>query len=261
MPQTIDKGWRGWFWVLWAVSVLPTVGYALPVEARQPRPAYTLLPAACNPLFTGVETPWQDHEASILCAGAHTSVATARVATSQEVGVEQMPSLEWKTVHETEKLRPIAGVSAGIAFFGTFDGDVSTLNLPLIGTTLLSNSTGFLDLAASVGVGLGGFYTHLSIEFPLYYKYPNFWSLDFTVGTAYNLGFFLEPTWKSTGFWGGGPIVNLELGLFRISTLFAVGIAGEYCAKSFLCDAGPGAFIQLGVAFIESTTGLPSQRE
>jgi hypothetical protein len=122
--------------------------------------------------------------------GAPASIVTAsRVATSQEVGVEQMPSLEWKTVQETEKLRPIAGVSAGIASFGTFDGDV-TLNLPLIGTTLLSSSTGFLDFGAAVGVGFGGFYTHLGIEFPLYYKYPNFWSLDFAMGTAYNLGFF-----------------------------------------------------------------------
>ena len=151
------------------ILVLPTVGYALPVEARQPRPAYTLLPAACNP----VETLWQDYEASMWCTGAPASIATAsRVATSQEVGAEQMPSLEWKAVQETEKLRPIAGVSAGIASFGTFDGDVSTLNLPLIGTTLLSSSTGFLDFGASVGVGVGGFDTHLGIEFPLYYKYP-----------------------------------------------------------------------------------------
>jgi hypothetical protein len=263
MPHTIDSGWRGWCWVLWAVSVLPTVGYALPVEARQPHPVYTLLPAACNPLFAEVETlwHWQDYEASMLCADAHASIATAsRVATSQEVSVEQMPSLEWKTVHETEKLRPIAGVSAGIASFGTFDGDV-TLNLPLIGTTLLSSRTGFLDFGAMVGVGLGGFYVHLGIEFPLYYKYPNFWSLDFTVGTAYNLGFFLEPAWESTGFWRGGPTVNLELGLFRISTVVAVGMAGEYCATSFLCEASPGAYIGLGIALIESTTGLPSQRE
>lgn len=264
MPNTVDNGWRGWCWVLMAVVVLATVWCAPSVEARRPRPAYTLLHAACDSPLDLVNTSWHapDHKEPPPCVGSRASVAAASlVDASQTPGSDQLPALEWKAVHDTEKLRPIAGAHAGIAFFGTFDGEVETLNFPLVGTTLLSSSTGFWDFGATVGVGFGGLYVHLGLEFPLYYKYPNFWSLDFAFGTAYNLGFFLEPTGESTGFWGGGPIVNLELGLLRLSTLFAVGIAGEYCGQSFLCDAGPGVFMTLGVALIDSTTGLPSQRE
>jgi hypothetical protein len=264
MPNTDNNGWRGWYWGICAVSVLVTMWCVSPVEARRPRPAYTLLHAVCDTSLDVVDTLWhlQDHAEPILCVGSSASVAAASpVAASQESGADQMPALQWKTVQEIEKLHPIARASTGLAFFGTFDGDVGTLNLPLLGTTLLSSRTGFVDFGAMVGVGLGGVYVHLGVEFPLYYKYGKVWSLDFILGTAYNLGFFLEPTWKSTGFWGGGPIVNLELGVLRISTVFAVGIAGAYCVQSFLCDAGPGAYIALGAALIESTTGLPSQRQ
>ena len=34
--RTLDNRWRGWFWGLWAVSVLSTAGSALPVAAWVP---------------------------------------------------------------------------------------------------------------------------------------------------------------------------------------------------------------------------------
>jgi hypothetical protein len=198
-----------------------------------------------------------DEALSLLCEP--TQIASNPTSSPDESApADIFPALEWKSIQETVRLRPTAGASVGMNWFGTFDGEVSVLNLPIIGTNLVSMSSGLINFGSAVGVGLGGVYAQFGLELPLYYKYPRFWSLNFMLGTNYNLGFFLNETWESTGIWGGGPKFILELGILRISTTFAVGYAGRYC-RSFLCDAGVGGSISLSLALIEETTGLPQQ--
>jgi hypothetical protein len=197
-------------------------------------------------------------EAPLLLCGNTQIAANPTSSQDESAPADIFPDLEWKPIQETVRLRPTARAGTGITWFGTFDGEVSVLNLPSIGTNLLSMNSGLINFDSAVGVGVGGVYAQFGFELPLYYKYPNYRSLSFVFGTIYNLGFFLNEPWESTGIWGGGPIFILELGVLRIATLFAVGYADRYC-RSFLCDAGVGAAISLNLAFIGETTGLPRQ--
>jgi hypothetical protein len=212
-------------------------------------PTYSLLRSECEPM--PYQMPTSHAEQSLRCAGQRVFAVSAPTASTP-----QGAALEWKSVHDTVKLRPIAGASISIASFGTFDGDVSVVNVPLVGTTLLASTGGAVNFNSSIGLGIGGFYLHAGVRVPLYFKYPHFWSLDAVFGTAYNLDF----RFRSDGFWGGGPALNLELGLVRVGFLVALGLATNYCGESFLCDPGFGGYVALGVALIKSTTGLPQYK-
>jgi hypothetical protein len=222
--------------------------------------SYSLLHSECESELASTEglLSLPDPPSSLMCGRARAAV-TQGASADESAQEELFPALEWKPVQETVHLRPTAGAAVGINWFGTFDGEISVLNLPIVGTALLSMSSGSINFGSAVGLGLGGLYVQFGLELPLYYKYPHFWSLNFILGSIYNLGFFLNETWESTGIWGGGPKFILELGVLRITTTFAVGYAGRYCG-SFLCDAGVGTSISLNLAFIEETTGLPRQQ-
>ena len=228
--------------------------------AMHPSPgSYSLLHTTCGSELARTEAllTLPEESPSLLCGD--TQAASYHASSQDELTQANVfPTLEWKSIEETVRLRPTAGAAVGMTWFGTFDGEVSVLNLPIIGTNLLSMDSGLINFGSAVGVGLGGVYAQFGLELPLYYKYPNFWSLNFVLGTIYNLGFFLNETWESTGIWGGGPKFILELGILRITTTLAVGYAGRYCS-SFLCDAGVGGSISLNLAMIKETTGLPRQ--
>ena len=252
--------------VLWVQGVLAEAypqgrlsGNPTPVAAPPSLGAYSLMHAACDSevAWTEAMLALSGEALSLLCGP--TQMASNPTSSQDESALADIfPALEWKSIQETVRLRPTAGASVGMTWFGTYDGEVSVLNLPIIGTNLLSMSSGLVNFGSAAGVGLGGVYAQFGLELPLYYKYPKFWSLNFVLGTIYNLGFFLNETWESTGIWGGGPKFILELGILRITTTFGVGYAGRYC-RSFLCDAGVGGSISLNFVLIEETTGLPRQ--
>lgn len=231
--------------------------------ARYPLVHHSLRDVDCAPLPNlPIMLGWeQDEIGDVPCDDLHRAPGADRMAdTHRDTDTEQEPGLRWRSVDDTQKLHPTAAPSVGISWYGTFDGEVSTLNFPIVGTTLVAVRKGLFNFDSSVGVGVGGLYLQAGISVPAYYKYPRFWSLNLSLGTAYNLGFFLEPRWKSTGFWGGGPEFILELGLLRVHSLLSFGVATTYCTKSFMCDVGPGLLVSLGISLIEETTGLPSQR-
>ena len=242
-PYLTDRAW---------VDLTPGVQY-------RPQRAYSLLRTECESEWASAGGPATPGQPLTFMCGYDQVAANPGSDPAGPVQDAPFPALEWKSIQETIRLRPTAGASIGIEWFGTFDGDVSVVNVPIVGTNLVSMSSGVLNFGSAIGVGLGGVYAQFGFELPLYFKYPNFWSLSFTFGTIYNLGFFLNNNWESTGIWGGGPKFILELGVLRITTTLALGYAGRYC-RSFLCDGGVGTAIILNVALIGETTGLPRQR-
>ena len=215
--------------------------------SQQPRPrlSYSLLQSDC-----ATSTSANGSEAPPPFCNAYLAAAMGQSDTTPS----QSPDLTWKSIEETEHLYPNLVASYGISWVGRFDRNVETFNIPILGATAIS--TGPLDFTATAGIGINGLYAIAGMSVPLYYKYPNFWSLDAYIGTTFNLDF----DGKNVVFWGGGVAWHLEFGVFRFSVNVGAGAVGRYCSPDVLCELGPGINTSLLVTFIKETTGLPTQR-